>query len=568
MPAGIDRAVDRLLDDLAAKRRVDAATQGLKRLGHNAVPRLLDALQDPRRSRRTLAFYGLQFCWDARALPSVTVFLADPDAELRRMAAIVLVNGAGFDALTERCVPLLGNADTGVAAFALHHVESERPDLARTRGAIADPVRCHAVAPHLPRYHAPDLIDAVRDLAVAPFPETRCGALVALIHLNADDLATRRLIFDRVTGGPPAEADLAADYLLWHAAPEDRSRLETLVVDQGDPLLASGLAAALTALARRPDRRPCRVGPCRPPPADGKTGAFTTAAHPSHDPAAAWHTYRCSDDMEPHWAFRGAGPPADLVAERRARHALQARLFAMPQAGGGPTSDVSSPVPPPDRYAVPVRGYALSGESNYGRTVPDGAVEGFIGLVHVGDDIAWRQPHAPVFSVAVGVVRLVTWIDTWGTLVVIEHRDWDGAPVCSLYGHLSPFVCVRAGDGVCAGTKIGAVGRSYTVENGGYEAHLHFALHAGRFVQPPAVGSVIDLRYRGSLRRARVLRADGERTEASVVVHSVRHVVVKMTSWTAGYVSRAWWDAGDHGWLEPTRWLAARVTLAAGPGRS
>src|SRR4029077_9112778 len=82
-----------------------------------------------------------------------------------------------------------------------------------------------------------------------------------------------------------------------------------------------------------------------------------------------------------------------------------------------------------------------------------------------------------------------------------------GKPFCSLYGHLSPMIHVRPGDVVEAGQQLGAIGRGFSVDNGGYFAHLHFGIHRGRYA-----------------------------TE---------------TRWVCGYVSPQAFASGAHTWLDP-----------------
>ncbi len=60
------------------------------------------------------------------------------------------------------------------------------------------------------------------------------------------------------------------------------------------------------------------------------------------------------------------------------------------------------------------------------------------------------------------------------------------------------------------GQKIGSLGRSNTYENGGHISHLHFAIHLGSF-------------------------EDGK--------------------WLTGYLSPEQYKAGNHGWVDPQKFL-------------
>ncbi len=102
---------------------------------------------------------------------------------------------------------------------------------------------------------------------------------------------------------------------------------------------------------------------------------------------------------------------------------------------------------------------------------------------HVGDDCAWFRDGASVHAIAGGIVRIIHHSPDWGFLIVIEHRLKDDKYLCSVYGHLSKEIYIKAGDRVKKGDKIGTIGLSYSVENGGYGAHLHFGISKGRWLK-------------------------------------------------------------------------------------
>lgn len=541
-----------IIADLSAKKNMERATKRLKALGHRAVPCLLPFLDHPDRSMKTLAFFGLQHCWTRAARTAVIPFLADPDGELRRMAAIVLVHGEGFPALLDACEPLLTHTDSDVVAFAIDHIESERPDFHRLRHHWSNPNVRSSMVGHLPRYHDPRagtmaLEVLGQDAATPHWPK----ALAALIHANADDRPSRYHVAMLLRHEQPEVAELAADYLLWHGTETETGNLR----DIGSP----DCTAALAAIERRPPRPVVHPPLGADPPQSTPDWDRLLRDAESDGPGTlerAWTAYRFGETMEPHWAFRGRDPDPTFAKNRRDRLALQALLFAIPSR----TPIIDSAVPSPTtRWAEPVLDYFQAKKSSFGLVVPDSAVEGFNGLVHMGDDVAWHRPHAAVRAVADGVVKLAGFIGTWGHLAVVEHQEPDGTVFCSLYAHLSPFLCATAGERVRAGTKLGAVGRSFTIENGGYAAHLHFAIHMGPFLQAPEPGTRIDARYDGRLRRASVVDADEQRTVIRLSTHRGRETLQMPTSWLAGYVSEDWHNAADHGWCDPRPFLAERL---------
>jgi murein DD-endopeptidase MepM/ murein hydrolase activator NlpD len=154
-----------------------------------------------------------------------------------------------------------------------------------------------------------------------------------------------------------------------------------------------------------------------------------------------------------------------------------------------------------------------------------------------------------------GLVREVRCAPTWGFMLVIEHVLPDGQRFCSLYAHLSPFVCVAPGDSVTKGRKIGSIGRGYTWENGGYVAHLHFGIHKGPFWHTPRPGSLLDVRFKGTLYTGRVTASDQEYTVAEIHTPSGAYVVRRPSSWICGYVSKACWDQKRHDWANPQEFL-------------
>lgn len=68
----------------------------------------------------------------------------------------------------------------------------------------------------------------------------------------------------------------------------------------------------------------------------------------------------------------------------------------------------------------------------------------------------------------------------YGNMILIKHKLPNGQEFYSLYGHLAdsddPEKSFKIGDAVRKGEKIGKVGKSFSIENGGWPSHLHFAI--------------------------------------------------------------------------------------------
>lgn len=79
-----------------------------------------------------------------------------------------------------------------------------------------------------------------------------------------------------------------------------------------------------------------------------------------------------------------------------------------------------------------------------------------------------------------GIVNLYKGEGGYGNMLLIKHKLPDGQEFYSLYGHLAdsdnPEKTFKIGDTVRKGGKIGEVGKSFSIENGGWPSHLHFAI--------------------------------------------------------------------------------------------
>jgi len=110
-------------------------------------------------------------------------------------------------------------------------------------------------------------------------------------------------------------------------------------------------------------------------------------------------------------------------------------------------------------------------------------------IYHIGNDSGWLLEGLPVHAVCDGMVKQISHNVSWGTLVVIESGNRKAADtLCTIYGHLSPFLDVNAVDTIHERDKIGQIGNSATFDNGGYWAHLHFGIEKKSFWRAQIVG--------------------------------------------------------------------------------
>ena len=144
-------------------------------------------------------------------------------------------------------------------------------------------------------------------------------------------------------------------------------------------------------------------------------------------------------------------------------------------------------IAPHQQYAFPLRNAPSHGSF----AAPHGA------FFHTGMDTGWLLEGLPIHAIANGRVRGVQHESTWGTLVIIESALNDSTFFTTLYGHMDPLLDVRAGDEVVAGQKIGMIGRSFTLDNGGYVGHLHLGIEMSQYWSAHKKGYDPDIgRYR------------------------------------------------------------------------
>lgn len=570
--------INALVEDLLRGRHVDAHTKALKAYGAEAVPGLLPHLLSGHAPRRAIALYGLQHCWSPAARDPVAMLLKDADGMTRHMAAIVLAKHEGLGGLAKLCEPLLEDRRPTVAGFAFERVEGEGPDLPRMLRFMRTPGMWDHVWKYLPRYYAPALTPMTLRMMTGARLGPALAAAVALIHQQKRSAAIRQGMAGLLLQQFPMIREAAAEYLLWHGSPSEAAALRAAHEHESDAYAKAAMEAALTAMTRREATVPVSSSlgtryssrslvlprPARQSPHERyqRALALLRPGAPAADWRTAFEMYRGAEPFEPHWAYKDECPPDDFVATRELRLALQARLFAIPAPAFTPAGAACADETyrgefrgePAASLLPPVRDYYDPKRESYGKIMEE-ETEGFAGMVHIADDTGWHCDHRTVVALGNGLVRLVRCAPTWGCMVVIEHVLPDGQFCCSLYAHLSPFVCVAPGEVVRKGQKIGSIGRSFTWENGGYIAHLHCAIHKGPFWRAPRPGALIDVRYERKLYTGRVVSGDLDHALVEIPTPRGIQVVRKPASWICGYVTKACWDQRRHDWADPQIFL-------------
>ncbi|MGD0092041.1 MAG: peptidoglycan DD-metalloendopeptidase family protein [Planctomycetota bacterium] len=577
----IRSVVNAIVEDLIRAKHVDEHTAALKAYGALAVPGLLLHLHTTDPARRAIAFYGLQYCWSQSAREPVAALLKENDPSARHMAALVLAKHEGLASLAKLCEPLLHDPRPALAGFGFERVEGEGPDLGRMLRFMRKPGMWDYTWKFLPRYYDSALTPATLNMLGRGGVEPGIAAAAALIHQQKRSATIRQGLVQFLTHSAPELREITAEYLQWHGMATETAALRGALARERDPFTEAAMEAALAAIARREQTVPGAhlLGTKYSsrslvlPRTEGRSlleryrtalGLLFKPKAAVGDWRAAFELYRKAETFEPHWAYKGDEPPQDFVAARQARLELQAKLFAIPAPAFGLSAARDAELAeghrgefgaePAASFMPPLRAYFDPARESFGKVTEEDAV-GFTGMVHAADDVGWYRDHRTVVASANGLVRQVRCAPSWGCLVIIEHLLPDGKFFCSLYAHLSAFICVLPGQVVKKGQKIGSIGRSLTWENGGYLAHLHFGIHKGPYWQAFEVGAPLDVRYEGKHYVGRVVSSDVNSTLVDIHHAKGAQQLRRSSSWVSGYVSKECWEHKRHGWVDPQHFL-------------
>jgi len=432
---------DPLFRALGDPRTRDRSVQTYREQGAVAVPGLLGHLQSANVQIRVLALSALQYAWSDEAIGPVMARLKSPEAGERKWAMIVLRQKLEPAELAKRLDPVLDQIGPEVVEEMLPLMDQAGADADRLRRVAAHDRNAKAVLAVLPRYQSADMIPLTRRLASRAKGEWRARAITALIHQGDNAAEARRAVLGWLRDKDPRVREYAAEYLRWHGDDTALAPLAKVLEHETDPWARAGHLEAV------------RVIKARSAAADDSPAFPTEAA------------------IEAVCVYGQAFADAD-------REQSEQRIAAVRAYAGYPHESAVDSVPPANKLLAPTRDYWESKNGSFGRK--GGGT--FTGSVHVGDDVSWERDQATVIAIAPGIVKQVrVGAESWGGIVVVEHEREDGSHFCSLYSHLGPLVAVDEGDLVAAGQKVGALGRSFTWEGGGYLAHLHFGMHEGAY---------------------------------------------------------------------------------------
>jgi len=565
------REVDKLVLGLGRNSSRAKSKQGLEQLGAAAVDRIVFRINGSDKTMRFMALAALQYCWAPQAKAPVLAAMKDRDAKVRKIATVVAqrhLTGADLTAVLEAKTR---DADANVAGPAIQSVEAQTPDLDRMLAAMARPALWPHIHQALLRYHSPKLTPLTLRALAAGQPLQKTAAIASLIHQQDASPATRAKIAGLLQSPHATVRDMAGEYLRWHGTSGEREALRARMKAERDPYCLASLAAAVEAIDMRARRFTAGGKADQAAWPDAPVAAYEAAIKALGDSPNVATQQRVvallaeAEAFEPVYRYGDTKRGAAAIVRDETLMRLMPLVYGYPSPrqrghGGG---EVKSPAA--QSLIAPVRQYFDPKRKSFGYAV-QGAAGPFAGTVHIGDDVAWYAAGATVVAIGQGVVRQVRiGASSWGGIVIVEHAGADGQRFCSLYAHLGPLVCVRPGDRVRRGQKLGVVGRAHTWAGGGYRDHLHFAIHRGAFDGGFTVGQTITVRTDAGVTNATITAID-DTTATLKLEGSGKTVQIRRQArsrWITGYLSPEAFKTPAHGWVDPQEFIKARTALAA-----
>jgi len=444
---------------------------------------------------------------------------------------------------------------------AFMQAEADAPDAARILLGLSQKDMLIATTTWLPRHLSPDLGSVTRALLDNKDPAVQAAAISGLISQWDNDAGVRSRVAKLLTSSSAAVRGRAAEYLCWMGEPEDYRTLTTRAATEKDPHALAAMTAAAAAIKRRHEVFAKGAAAALIVDAETPTSIYQSLAkalteNPTGDTRrAVIARLRTVEKFEPITRYAAR---LDHSERGDALIRLHRLLAGYPPDSSPPGADDPLPAAPPVCRSLipPVRDYFDAGRKSWGILIEGSTDVPFAGKRHVGDDAAWLRDQETVVAIGPGIVRRAeTGVRSWGGIVIVEHVDPKGGRFCSLYGHLGPLICVKPGQVVAQGEKLGAVGISLTHTNGGYMAHIHFGIHRSAWLQPDKVGEKIVVSGEQgedqtvTITAVNDLTAEGKRADGS----SIR--IPRETNWPCGYLKPAEFESSAHRWVNPQEFI-------------
>jgi len=497
-----DRDVDALLVKISSGGNAqNAVINSILKMGKAAVPRLVQqasteyvtqkqgvSFGGPGESfsretkapnpKRFPALFLLQYAWSDEALVPLLEILKKDSSQDARLLALAALNKNSRDPLKKLLPELAMDQNPEIAGIAFEQLELVKPDEKRILELVVRPSAWKFLELYLPRYYSPDLTPkTMAMLKAGKATDEKTAAIASLINQNADSAETRKYISGLLKSYDPAVKDMSAEYLSWHGTESELPGIEAALKTEEDIYAAAAMAAAMKSIKRR---SLVKTGGAISLPAtyEGAVKILKTEKNAS-GVSEALKLLSQSEPFEPLY-IQGKEHDEAFDKQRQARMELTGLAFSIPLFLKNSESIPDTKIVIADSLVPPVRNYFDPARKAFGSRLSPTQ-----GIVRIGDNTGFRQTYLTVASIGNGVVKVAEYNPRLGFGIVIEHTGADARKFCSIYTHLSPFVHVSKGDTVAAGQKIGAIGRHFTWENGGYGAHLYFGIYNDSFESCP-----------------------------------------------------------------------------------
>lgn len=443
---------------------------------------------------------------------------------------------------------------------AFMRAEADAPDSARMLMGLSRNDMMHAVTACLPRHFSPDLGPATRVLLDHKDPVVRAAAISGMISQWDDAPASRERITRGLASASAVVRSRTAEYFCWMGLPGDYQALTKAAAGEKDRHALAAMTEAAAAIKRR--HKVFAAGAAATPQDAGEPLAIYQSLaelleeHPTDGTRrAVIARLKTVEKFEPVTRYAARLDHGDRGDALIRLHRLLAGYGADCDTPGVDDSLLEAPPASPS-LIPPVRDYFDAARKSWGFQIEDAAEVPFAGKRHVGDDAAWLRDQETVVAIGPGIVRRAeVGVRSWGGIVIVEHSDRQGKRFCSLYAHLGPMVCVKPGQLVAQGQKLGAVGISLTHANGGYMSHIHFGIHRSAWMQPDKVGEKIvipgDHGEDSAVTITAVddLTAEGRRDDGSTVR------IPRRADWPCGYLKPAEFESPANRWVDPQRFI-------------
>ncbi|HLX63240.1 MAG TPA: peptidoglycan DD-metalloendopeptidase family protein [Planctomycetota bacterium] len=519
-PEQVEQAVDAMITEMVLGQNMEAHAGRFKVFRASAVPALLKHLAAKPLNERLSALYGLCFAWSPAALNPVMKAFRGSDAQVSTAAFNTLERNVQAAQLGALMKDLADDPDISKAALVFRAVEAAAPDpsLKRVKRLMVAAEGRSAVAPYLSHYFSLELVPGMLELLASAKVDEQRNAALGLIAASAADEKTRNAMSALLRNSDADLRQLAAEYFARTGGTDAVPLLENAVTAEQILYVKAAFEAALkvtksraaehAAMQNTLSARWSSLNDKDTPIAKLRLCVDVLKNAPgTKDISKAQEVLRAAVQCEPqHW-YSGKKPEwNELIC---ARNSVERLLKRAPCGDLDAHDNNAAPPSEAAHFIPPIDGYFDAKRKSFGFQIP--AAGGlFADSVHIGDDCGWHRDLCAIVATGSGIVRQMSYVPSWGHILVIEHTLPKGAKVCSLYGHVSPFIYVKEGERVEAGQKIASIGRANTIENGGYGAHLHFGIHEGAY---------------------------------------------NAGDWVCGYLSAVQFKYGHHGWLNPQAFL-------------